>query len=289
MIKEYTIHDLFYTDWKQLRQPQIITLIELSDSLRMLQPDSTEYGLVVINILRTIRKNKGLAGKLEVDQAVDCFNDIKFFVRNADGSFKNPWLFFPVEGFNMHGFNFSCPTLTDLPLFYHTFQQLVYADTAFSAFCVLNHKLKNELLTEYERKQLLADVDEALCSLIAVLYTKPEDFDIADMEVRTRLVPLKLSIQKRSLVLHTFANVRKFITDRCPALFPVLPELPNQPMEETVPVFTGPMWMNLRYDLAKTEVFKGFKTASDARIYDALDYLEKEAIETANQKKNVTP
>jgi len=282
-MKEYQVSDLFYTSWSHLTQKQIITMIELSDALRMLQPGTTEHGLVLINILRTLRKNKHLVSKLEVEQAVDIFNDIQFFLRNADGSFKTPWLFFPVESFTINGFEFRSPTHSDLPLFYHTFQQLVYADSAFSAFCLLNYQLTNK---EGDERTLLADIDSALNSLIAVLFTLPEDFDIADMEVRARLVPLKLNIAKRSLVLHTYANVRQFIVNRCPHLFPS-PPAGGEGAGGEVPTFTGPMWMSLRYDLAKTEVFKGFKTASDARIYDALDFLEKELID-AKQKPNGT-
>lgn len=283
-MREYTVPDLFFTKWDQLNPGQMSLIIELTDQLRLLEKGSKNWGLVVISILRNLRKNKSLVSQLEVEQAVDCFNELEFILRNPDGSFRTPWYFFPVAGFKSNEFVFLQPVRTDLPLFYHTFQQLVYADSAFSAFCLLNYQYNktdhDDVLT---RKQQERDMDEALCSLIAVLYTSPDDFDIADMEVRARHIPLKMNIRQRSLLLLTYANVRQFITDRCPNLFP---KPIKKSEEEQPPVFSGPIWMNLRYDLAKTEVFKGFKTASDARIYDALDFLEKETIEFNQPKPN---
>jgi hypothetical protein len=262
-MKTYQVHDLFFTAWDQLTQKQMLTMLELSEALRTHQPDSTEYGLVLINILRTLRKNHKLVAKLEVEQAVDIFNDINFFVRKADGSFQTPWYFFPVEGFTIHDFYFARPELNGtLPLFNRSFQQLVYADTAFSAFCVLNKQGNNK------------DAEDAVANLVAVLYTPRELFDVGDMHVRAKNVALKLNQQKQALVLHTYANFRSFITDRYPNMFPLSS---GEGRGEADPVFTGTMWMNLRYDLAQTEVFSGFKTASDAGIYDALDYLEREA------------
>jgi hypothetical protein len=280
MKREYTVSDLFFTRWEDLTAKQIIILIELTAALQKLESGTTEHGLVIIQILRTLRKNKALVSKLEVDQAVDIFNDIKFFQRKADGSFETPWLFFPVEGFTTNNFFFARPELNgSLPMFNRSFQQLVYADSAFSGFCVLNHALSSG--EGGVRLQLERDMQEAIASLVAVLYTPKELFDVADMEVRARQVPLKLNRQKQELVLHTYANVRSFITSRCPNLFP-------SPLEEAQgevepPTFTGPMWMDLRYDLAKTEVFKGFKTANDAGIYDALDFLETEIIKNKKQ------
>jgi len=271
-MKTYQVHDLFYTAWDQLTQKQMLTMLELSETLRQHQPDSTEYGLVLINILRTLRKNNKLVAKLEVEQAVDIFNDINFFKRNPDGSFQTPWYFFPVEGFTIHDFYFARPELNGtLPMFNRSFQQLVYADSAFSAFCVLNKKGEHK------------DAEEAVANLVAVLYTPRELFDVGDMNVRAKNVTLKLNQQKQALVLHTYANFRSFITDRYPHMFPKPIPTIDQPVNAE-PVFTGTMWMNLRYDLAETIQFSGFKTASEAGICDALDFLEREA---AKPKTNV--
>lgn len=287
MTRQYTVSDLFYNQWEDLTAKQIIIIIELTAALQKLEPGTTEHGLVIIQILRTLRKNKALVSKLEVDQAVDIFNDIIFFKRKADGSFETPWLFFPVEGFTTNNFYFTRPELNgSLPMFNRTFQQLVYADSAFSGFCVLNYQYNQP---NADKKALERDMHEAIASLAAVLYTPKEFFDVADMEVRARQVPLNLNREKQELILHTYANVRSFITTRCPNLFP--PTLSSgegrgeAEAEAEAPTFTGPMWMELRYDLAKTEVFKGFKTANDAGIYDALDFLETEIIK--NKKQHV--
>lgn len=280
MKREYQVSDLFYTRWEDLTTKQIMIMIELTAALQKLEAGTTEHGLVIIQILRTLSKNKVLVSKLEVDQAVDIFNDLKFFQRKADGGFETPWLFFPVEGFTTNNFFFARPELNgSLPMFNRTFQQLVYADSAFSAFCVLTYQYNQP---DADKKALERDMQEAIASLVAVLYTPKELFDVADMEVRARQVPLKLNREKQELILHTYANVRNFITARCPNLFPS-PLSIEEVQGHEAPTFTGPMWMDLRYDLAKTEVFKGFKTANDAGIYDALDFLETEIIKNKKQ------
>lgn len=279
MKKAYTVSDLFYDCWEQLTQKQLVTVIWLSDVLSSQKEGSVEYGLTVIGILRALRKNFRLVDKINEKQAVDCFNDIKFFHRNADGSFKTPWYFFPVIGFNVNGKRFRRPELNgSLPMYNRSFQQLVYADSAFSGFCVLNYQHSKEPSAELEK-----EMDEALCSLIAVLYTEPEDFTMANLEMKAELIRQKLTVEQRSLILHTYANVRSFITDRCPNL---MPKPAENAEKEATPVFTGPMWLKLRYSLAETEVFKGFTTANNAMIYDALDYLEEKALEAANRKTN---
>jgi hypothetical protein len=280
-MKAYSISDLFFTEWDHLTAKNHFALIELSDHLLQVEPGSEEHGLLIISILRSIRKNKNLVGQLNVEQAVDCFNDIAFFRRNDDGSFRHPWYSFPIGSFKISGEQFNAPLPNALPLFYNSFQQLVYADSSFSAFCLLNHKFRSAAPSE--KKDIEQQAESAICSLIAVLYTKPEDFNLKMMSHRAALIPRKLNVSQRSLILNTYANIRMFITDRCPNLFPKpLPSEEDKTFEP--PSFTGPMWMDLRYDLATTDVFKGFETANEALIYHALDYLEKKAIAARNPK-----
>ena len=274
-MKAYSINKLFKTSWEELSCRDFISVIALSDKLHEMQDKSTpEYGLLSIAMLKVLRKNSLLADKINVEQAVDCFNDITFFKRDDKGDFLTPWYFFPVDSFYAGRAKFHKPEMNGtLPMYYRIFDQLVYADTAFSNFCVMSHQANH---------QLSNDTDDSLNALIAVLYQTPQDFDINQLEAKALQVKNKLSPNKKALILHTYANVRKFITDRCPNLFPKK----HGDNEPAAPQQTGPMWLNLRFDLAETEVFKGFDTARNALIYDALDYLDKKIKEAPKPKAN---
>jgi hypothetical protein len=291
-MKEYSIKDLFKMAWEECNPREMIVLIEISGQLLVHAPESKEYGLLVINALKILRKKKAILTKIlniDSDQAVqiavDCFNDINFFKRNEDGNFVDPWMFFPVGGFKVNNVSFQRPERSgQLPMYDRIFDQLVYADTAFSAFCVLlaEHKRLLKMELKDDAKLIEKEIEEIINSMIAVLYTPAEKFEAHRIEVLARLVPLELDMSQRMLILHTYANVRTFIVSRCKHLFPKPTENKDQ-QKEIEPVLTGPMWQNLRYDLAETEVFKGFNVARNANIYDAIDYLDKKA------KENATP
>lgn len=276
-MKTYHLNELFKTSWDELSLQEICKMLELGEMLMKIEHGSREHGLVSIEILRTLRKKRSTVAELELEQAVDCFNAITFFQRTPKGSFQTPWYFFPVDAFRASGRTFCPPELIGgLPMYNRTFDQLVYADAAYSKFCVLHYQYS---LTP--DKSLALEMEETVNQLIAVLYKQPDQFDPVEIERNARVIAPKLNLQKRALILHTYANVRSFILDRCPTLFPK----PSEDDEEVsqVPVYTGPMWMTLRYDLAKTEVFKGLETARTAMLYEALDFLEKEALEISNR------
>lgn len=274
--KTYQLANLFHTSWEKLTPSQHWMAIEYTDQMLHTEKGSKRYGMLLIQLLRTLRKNKKLVSNIEVDQAVDCFNALDFLKRNDRGSFLIPWYHFPKVTNKL-----STPSRSTPPLYYHTFEQLCYADSHFSAFCLLNYQYNRA--SAKRKEELLADMNDALNYLIAVIYIKPEDFTTQEMDKVAAYVKQRCPEIMRTLVLHTYANVRQYITDRCPTLFPK-PLVVDENQTEEQPQHTGPMWQNLRYDLAKTEVFKGFNVASHARIYDALDFLEKEAIEV-NQKR----
>jgi hypothetical protein len=272
-MKTYSIRTLFKTSWEELSCQEFISVIALSDAMHGIVDKSSEkYGLYVIAMLKAIRKNKSLVSKLNIEQAVDCFNDITFFKRNEKGEFLTPWYFFPVETFWAGRSKFVKPEMNgELPIYYRSLDQLIYADGAFSSFCVMSYQAD---------PKFASDMDDALNSMIAVLYQSPEDFNITKAEAMAAQIKKKLSPNKKALLLHTYANVRKFITDRYPNLFPRR----EDDGKEVIPQQTGPMWLNLRFDLAETEVFKGFDTARNSLFYDALDYLEKKLKEAPKQK-----
>lgn len=282
-MKKYTLNELFKTSWGELNAKEIMDVVAISEKLHQLKDqDSTAYGLQVISMLRVLRKNKAAVEKIDVDQAVDCFNAIKFFERKINGEFVSPWLHFPIGGFDFHHKKFCAPEMNgNLPMYNRTFDQLVYADSAFSTFCVMNYEFQ-----QTQSKDLAREMDDVVNGLIGILYNKPDDFDPVNMEKNARVVALHYNTPEKALILHTYANIRAFIIKRCANLFPQQEEDPYaDPSNPPAPRQTGPMWMNLRYDLAETEAFKGLNTARNAWMYDALDYLDKKALENLNRKK----
>lgn len=297
MARQYQISQLFKTSWQELTLRQMLEVVALSGQLSLFEEGSKDYGLTVISILRALRKNKNLVSKIDVEQAVDCFNDINFFKRTPKGEFVTPWLYFPIKKFQkkFHGIGVTYyrPEMSgDLPMYNRSFDQLVFADTAFSTFCATNHlwNTSSEFMDDKAKKIYQDEMNESICALIAVLYTDHKDFDAG--RVAEEVVPIvkrKLKPEERVMLLHTFANIRTFLIARCPNLFPQQEKDDDDESddEKPTPVSTGQMWMNLRYDLAETSAFEGFDTARNAMIYDALDYLERRAIQAAEERAKV--
>jgi hypothetical protein len=281
-MKQYKITDLFKTSWEELTAKEIAEVITITDKLHAIQDQATPaYGLLVIRMLQILRSNRKEVAKFDESQAVDCFNDIKFFKRDTRGEFLTPWLFFPIGGFNFQNKLFPAPEMNStLPMFNRTFDQLVYADSAFGQFCVMHYEYQ-----QTQSKALERDIEDTLNGLIGVLYCSPEDFDPINLQMNARIAALHINTMQRALILHTYANIRKYIIARCPNLFPQSADL-DDGTPPPAPRETGPMWMNLRYDLAETEAFRGLQVARTAWMYDALDYLDKKALENSKPKQH---
>lgn len=282
--KQVKLSELFISDWSELTSvAQMIKLINYSEALMKMEAGSAEYGHLAIQVLILLRKKKTVVAKLTLEQAVDCFNALTFYHRNSTGGFKTPWFFFPIGTFRTsirtQIKKFERPEIIGgLPMYNRTFDQLVYADSEYSKFCLAHHQYQVAPSAALEK-----EMSDRVCGLIAVLYRDPEHFTPEESERLAGAIPGALAIYNRALILHTYANVRGFIINRYPNLFP--PSEDDEAGANPIPVLTGPMWMDLRYDLAETDAFKGLQTARDARIYDALDYLDKKALEASKTEK----
>lgn len=263
MTKTYKISDLFFTSWHELPTGYIAQLIDLRYKLNTTKAQEMwgAYGHLAIQVLRILRRNKRLVEKITVDQAVDCLNDLKFI--------HEPWYHFPPG----ESSRFVAP---DEYMRDRTFDQFIYADAQFSKFCVLDYQGKQSGKADEVQMNL------AINKLIGILYTAPERFDAREIHNRACTVDQKMTQEEKAVVLHTFANVREYIVkQRCPTLFPTSS---NDAMEtKSAPVYTGKMWLNLRYDLSETPSFQGLETAKKAWVYDALDLLEKKALEATKK------
>lgn len=264
MPKQYTISDLFITAWQDqdkkptLNPEHMAIVLELRHKLDQAIAENNHdlAGMFSIQMLRILRRDKSAVSKINIEQAVDCINDINFF--------REPWYFFPAGSKGI----FHEP---DEYMHDRNFEQLCYADSAFTKFLILE-KAKDP--------SSMRELDE----LIAILYTKPDEFKVEFIGDRTNLVK-QLRDHEKALILHTYVNIREYIVERFPNLFPKPPEDSGdnpevQKLDYNI-VHTGPMWRKLLYNFAETEAFKGYDNARTARVYEALEYLELKTIEAA--------
>lgn len=251
MTKEYTISDLFFTGWDELTPMTHAEVFALRKIQLTKDPDSIEYGVYLINILRRLRKNRRLVDQIDETQAVDIFNDLKFL--------DEPWTWFPVKTLPTRNFMLYAP---DDKMATHTFDHFIYADNEFTCF-----------LATQDRKYL--------ARLAATIYrAKGEVYlDKEAVEARADQLGRKLTQWQGDLIFVTFGHIRDFITRRCKTLLP-----PAGPSPEGEPriVPTGPMWLKLKHRLAETPAFQGFDNAGRANMYSAIDYLE----DLAQRKEN---
>lgn len=236
MSKVYEVKDLFFTSWGQLAGRVHAEVYTLLLQLRAAEEGSTQYGAILINILRRLRKNPRLVNKINVEQAVDIFNDLKFL--------QNPWYTFP----ELETSNLSKP---EEKLARHTFDHFIYADHEYSSF-VATQDTKH------------------LNRLVATLYQ--HKFDKENVEPIANA--LKIKEWQLTLTFFTYAQVREFVVKRCKTLMPTPPMKSEDDIVEEKPTPTGAMWMKLKHRLAETPAFQGYDKAGNANMYAALDYLE---------------
>ncbi len=240
--EQYQVADLFHTSWATMSgrtQAEAYTLWIRMKALPLPADGetlSTEYGFILIGIMRTLRKNPALVDRVDEAQVVDCFNELKTFL-------DSPWYEFKLE---LSGSNLQRP---DEQMARSTFDHFIYADNEFSSF----------LVTQDQKH---------LTRLVATLYQKEFDKEDVDM-IAARL---KLKDWQLMHTFYTYKNIREFVVKRCKTLMPA--PAAGEATEGIKPMATGAMWLKLKHRLAETGPFAGFETAGKANMYAALDYLE---------------
>jgi hypothetical protein len=239
--EEYQVRDLFYTSWADLsgrQQAEAYTLWLRMKSLNTPEgePLPTEYGFLLIAIMRVLRKNPALVDRINEAQLVDAFNEIKGFL-------DAPWFEFKckVNTFHLH--------TPDEKMARTTFDHFIYADNEFSSF-LINQNQKH------------------LVRLVATLYQKNFDKE----NVTELAADLKLKEWELMHTFYTYKHIREFIVKRCKTLMPEAVAHEEDAPVKQVP--TGSMWLKLKNRLSETPAFATFEQASKANVYDALDYLE---------------
>jgi hypothetical protein len=258
MTKEYTIQDLFFTRWEDLApriHSEVFTLYQGLDIPKDIPGGGTQYGFSLIQILRRIRKNPDLVNKINVEQAVDIFNDLKFL--------REPWYFFPKLP------NRILPMVRpDEKMARHTFDHFIYADNEFSLYLITHEE-------KYLRRLVVT-----LYPLIGEEIFDPEEVDYREKKL---LLAGKLKPWQYNLVFFTFAQIREHIMQRCKTLLPapmkkrtIEGEDISESLEEITAKAqpTGAMWYKIKHQVARTPVFGGFEGTGRANMYHVLDHLE---------------
>lgn len=254
-----SIEQAFVMSWEDLKADEAAVLLIWRDKITqaMAQDKPSIVGFYKAMLVRHLSKTKGLYRKLLPEQVADIADDLKFI--------HEPWLNFHITHIRTKLGMIHRP---ESRLASFTFWQLVLADAEYSKFLYLNFKeMKGQ--------------EEALARLAAIIYQPmPGKFNDTMIDEYAAAMPKALTFDYKYLILHTYSNCRRYISEtRCPTLFGS-----SSGSAESEPVYTGAMWQQLTFDLAETPAFAGLDTAKNARMYDALDYLEKKAKEQTKRK-----
>lgn len=260
-MKTFDIKDLFYASWDELNADQAALVIFFNNRLKSLLKRSIrgkiKAGEYQLRILRILCKKPKILKRITPEQIIDIFEDLSF-IDTPVYRFHIPWIRTKAGTLKAPGEKLNT----------FTFYQLIKADAEYSKLLILTSELKQEQYHSLNR-------------LISILY-QPEQyqFDEEMIEISAGSLPARLTFDLKYLILHTYANCRSYIVnERCPDLF-------NKGVEGSNKIeYTGKMWQDLLFDLSETPAFSGLDTAKNARIFNALDYLEKKVKEIPKMKK----
>jgi hypothetical protein len=246
-VKEYLVSDLFYTRWDRLTQLGHAEVFALQQKIKTIDRDtaagSMEYGITLIAILQRVNKNPHLVGRINEAQAVDIYNDLKFL--------NEPWYFFPEIGERW--------IRPDDEMARHTFDQFIYADNEFTSYLVTQDEkyLKRLAVTLYLKVE-------------GLIIRKPVPFDKENVERHADLI--KLRPHQLQLIFYTYAHVRESVVNRCKTLFHKLPAVEG--VASTLQVNSGPMWQEIKNQVAMTLVFGNFDELGRTNMHSVVDHLE---------------
>lgn len=236
--KTYTTADLFHTSWADLKPETRCAVYAIQQTIDQL--DGLKYGLALINILKLLIKNQSLVNKINEEQAVDIYNDLKFL--------NEPWYDFPDIAIAIANSHSPSPKLANT-----TFDQFIYADNEFTSF-------------------IHSQDEKYLYRLVVTLYTNA--FDKEQVEANAAKLTGKVPLWQLQLVFFTFGHVREFVIKRCKHLLPRAPKMAGEDDLQQKPQPTGPMWYAIKHQLARTHVFGTFDETGRSNMYSCLDHLE---------------
>jgi hypothetical protein len=257
--KVYQVNDLFFTDWKQLSPKSHLEVYVLQQKIKTDGITETKrYGYQVIALLQRLRKNFKLINKINEEQAVDIYNDLKFL--------DESWYYF--RSLERYRFKKNGLITPDEKLARHSFDRFIFADHEFTSYLYAVN----------------AGIDEAQCRnylvrLAITLYPLRKDsfFDPETVDERTEGLGKMIKDWELQLVFFTYAHVRESIMKRCKHLLPQEPvKTYEEGQEREPPAVTpsGPMWHEIKHMAARTGALGPLNEVGRSRMYDVLDHLE---------------
>jgi len=264
-VKQYTIDQLFKTKWSQLSVGEQASVLEHKFRWQHAKEQGLEQaaGHCAIMILRALRVNKSAVSKINVEQAVDCINDLAFI--------NEPFFQFPglPSGVGPNSTDFQVP---QSHLKNHTLGQLYWIDSLFSK--VIMAEYSDSRAHPPQTPSTIAEI--FLHEMIGVIYTHPDLFDEKQVSERGMSIGKILTEAHRHVVIHTYANIKEFIVNAFPFTFPQIEEQESdEPRASKAPVDSEPMWQTILFDLSESKAYQGMDKTKSAPMYEALTYLEK--------------
>lgn len=240
------VKTLFLNNWQQLSENEAWQIIYHQNQFKQ-----TKSGYSLRAVLNTAKKPGSKLDKLPAEVLRDIYYDEGLF-------FNKPFHHFFTKAYKAEKLIMVAPMaeLEDL-----SFMHFYYADASFTEVAIQQHNKE--------------DYSQQLNKLIGTLYLphngkKKVHFDEKLVEQYSQNIVLYP--YQKELILMSYAHIRVKILSRCPLLFPKADD--QAPATPPAPVFTGPLWQKLHFEIADEGAFKGFKTAATAPLYKVLDYLE---------------
>lgn len=243
MEKQYTVTDLFYTQWSELSVRQRIKVHELNQMRQDLPLD--QHGTYIILIMRELRKRPLLVDRLNEAQVVDIFNSLTFL--------NEPWLFFaaPPARLKLRGYAAPDPKMGNL-----SFDHFIYADDEFT-------KVGGDDKAALQHMQTLA----------ARLYSPGKL-----VTNKSYKLPAANALFVKQ-AFYTFGNVRDYIVRNCRHLFPPKSDEDEVPQKFSA----LQLWTDMKFALAEHGTFGTYKEVGEQPLYEVITYLEKRAKEPKPQ------
>jgi hypothetical protein len=278
MIKTLDITDIFRQSWDAFSERERLRLIRTLQVIRQNENGSALRGYLIKGVVRKCAVSRKVAKSLSSEQIVDVFHDLHFL--------HEPWYDFLIPEVNL-------PLTGVAGLLYPpksklsniSFYQFKWIDAKFTKFLVHAHNQETDL-AKIELGKFLASIYTPVGPPLKGVAEGRGVFHEDMLSNHGPALYKKFAFWERELTMETYANIRNFIMERYPFLFPSPPSREEPGGDVPPPFYTGHMWQEMHYDLADTEAFQGYIAAGDANIYDALGYLNKKAEEQLKSKRN---
>lgn len=261
-VRKVKVSELFITSWEELSTRKFIALLPYLHAInKRMVPES-------VSLLSILEKKRRTLEKMTSLQIVDIFRDVVSFLRK-------PLLEFKLKSFRI-GFT------------YYYAPSIRMSTSSFAEFMMMDTNLSRYMITSK---------DEYLLKIISSLYrpkskkSKKERKDIRDDfkdYYYNQFEKFKnLSEGKKMCILKTAIDIRVKLMDDFPNLFPRTEEQEEQEFTPSNIKDSGPMWSNIRFDVAGTPQIPGIENVDTTNMYTILSLLEKMQIDNKKREEEL--